>query len=446
MIKSVSNQLLIELSSRAKSAAYAFAVIAVFIFFDKFDAIVFGSSIQVLSSIVILCSIFRVYSSNRIMSTAVASEKNKYILYSSVVISSVAYSLIFSLAAYERGFSDSSALIRSLIMYSFVVGTPVTLSYVLSLQYFYVLITFVPQILIYSYLIMVGREPFHLGFIYVFIVATFYTIKQGHAHRKLVIEKILNELQLEAKNQELVVSQQQFLEQSVWAIHATRLASVGEMAAGMAHEINTPLAIISLRVDSLEQHLLFENKDQKVLKIIFSIRSAVDRIAKIVNGLRTYARQSEGDSKVIVNIDTLIRETLDFCQEKFKHNQINLIFNETVARRIECRSVQISQILINLLNNAFDAVVDLPMGERVIKIEVKQADKMIEILVSNSGPAIDKKTQEKLFQPFFTTKEIGKGTGLGLGISKNLANHHGGDLQYLPNLATTTFCLRLPIV
>ncbi len=98
--------------------------------------------------------------------------------------------------------------------------------------------------------------------------------------------------------------------------------------------------------------------------------------------------------------------------------------------QIDCRPVQISQIVINLFNNAYDAMEEANLDPRFIRLTCHVEQDHVFLTVSNPGRQIEARIQEKLFQPFFTTKEVGKGTGLGLSISKSMAKQHNGDLNY----------------
>ncbi|RYG53799.1 HAMP domain-containing histidine kinase, partial [bacterium] len=125
------------------------------------------------------------------------------------------------------------------------------------------------------------------------------------------------------------------------------------------------------------------------------------------------------------------------------NNGINVTLSDfPTTLTIECRRVQISQVLINILNNAFAAVLGHP--EKSVKLHVHDSGDMVEISISNSGPQIPPELAHKIFQPFFTTKGVGKGTGLGLSISKGLIENHGGDISLDLSAPETRFVIVLP--
>src|SRR5262249_54178985 len=131
------------------------------------------------------------------------------------------------------------------------------------------------------------------------------------------------------------------------------------------------------------------------------------------------------------------------CSERLRRNSIQLkIQHGSPNLKIECRSTEISQVLLNLLNNALDAV--QPLDQKWISIDVADAGNDVEIAVTDSGPGIPAHLRDKIAQPFFTTKEIGKGTGLGLSISRGIAEAHHGGLFLDPVCANTRFIVCLP--
>ena len=228
---------------------------------------------------------------------------------------------------------------------------------------------------------------------------------------------------------------------------SARLSALGEMAGGIAHEINNPLAIINLRTHQLAQ-LAVKGKfsPNDVLDIAGAIESTSIRISKIVKSLQTVARESEQDPFEFVSLKAILNDTLELCFQRMKKHGIELIIEGIDGIEIECRRVQISQVLINLFNNAFDAVVGLE--KRYIVVSARELgmgqEDHIEISVIDSGSGIARELAQKIFQPFFTTKGPGKGTGLGLSISKGMIEAHDGFIWLDTDHPTTRFVIVLP--
>lgn len=226
----------------------------------------------------------------------------------------------------------------------------------------------------------------------------------------------------------------------------SRLSAIGEMAAGIAHELNNPLAIISNKVQLLAK---MQSKDklqpEKLETELNELNDTCKRISKIITGLKSISRDNEKDPMIPVSMKQTIEDALILCQERFKINEINLSIDLDIDEKIMVsgKAAQLSQVFLNLLNNAFDAVVG--SNNRSITIRSIQNKGRLLIEVENSGEPIKKDIRDKIMQPFFTTKEVGKGTGLGLSISKRIINDHGGKFT-LKDSDQTCFVISLEIV
>jgi len=233
-------------------------------------------------------------------------------------------------------------------------------------------------------------------------------------------------------------------DQQARMVSSSKMSALGEMAAGIAHEINNPLAIISGRINQIQRYLDKKQDDPTKLASLFkNVEDTVARISKIVQSLRSFARDGQTDPYSAWQISKIVDETLVLCKERFVKSGVELdVHNPHESLSIECRPSEISQILLNLLQNSFDAIQDLERAKK-ISIAVFDIGSNIEIHVSDNGPGISKDVRDKIMQPFFTTKPIGKGTGLGLSVSMGIAESHNGRL-FLKDDAKTTFCLSLP--
>lgn len=252
------------------------------------------------------------------------------------------------------------------------------------------------------------------------------------------------EQKVKDRTEELSGAMESLAEKQQMLNQATKMSALGEMAGGVAHEINTPLTSILITAElmlmKLDQAQLPELKRESD-----TIIQTVKRISSIVQGLRKFSRSNGSDAKSFVLVEDLIQDTLSFCQEKFKNNGVGLKIKPSPKDfKIYCVEEQVSQVLLNLLNNSFDAVISLP--EKWIEIEIVETEMEKEIWVSDSGSGISPALQEKIMQPFFTTKAIGKGTGLGLSISQGIMAAQGGQLVYNPNSTNTQFRLIFPKV
>jgi signal transduction histidine kinase len=204
-------------------------------------------------------------------------------------------------------------------------------------------------------------------------------------------------------------------------VQSTKISALGEMAGGIAHEINTPLGSIMLNAEMMLE-LIDKETQPEIASVAQSIIKTVNRISKIILGLRRFSRQ-----------------------EKIRMNSVKLTVSVPEGVSVNCVPEQISQVLLNLITNAYDACSDIAPNERFIAVEGKVCEGgKVHLSVTNAGPAIPESVQAKLMQPFFTTKPVGKGTGLGLSISKGIIEEHGGSLTYDKFSPTPRFVIELP--
>jgi signal transduction histidine kinase len=235
-------------------------------------------------------------------------------------------------------------------------------------------------------------------------------------------------------------------EQTKMLFQAAKMQSLGEMASGIAHEINNPLSSIGNLAELItilaESDL--KDKDPKLLIYANQINKLVFRTSKIIKGLKIFAREGENDPHQDVPVKSVLNEALTLCESKLKNSDIDLSVNQNhLDEIISCNPTQIAQVILNLMNNSFDEIKD--NSEKWINFKVtKPNDSKIEIRVTDSGKGISDKVAERLFQPFFTTKEVGKGTGLGLSISKGLIELHHGTLTVDKTSKNTCFVITLP--
>jgi len=225
---------------------------------------------------------------------------------------------------------------------------------------------------------------------------------------------------------------------------SAKFSALGEMAAGVAHEINNPLTIIKGKASCLLAMVKAGRFDPvEYEKVITKIDSTVTRIARIVRGLRGLSRDAERDPLEPAELDQIFADTLELCAARIRNEGIDLRVDTGAPVRLDCRPAQISQVLLNLLGNAADAVA--PLAEKWIELKVESQGTHLRIAVTDSGRGIEPAVAEKIMRPFYTTKEAGKGTGLGLSITRKIAEAHGGTLVLDPSAPNTRFVLTLPV-
>ena len=227
---------------------------------------------------------------------------------------------------------------------------------------------------------------------------------------------------------------------------SARLSALGAMAGGIAHEVNNPLAVIHALASDLEE--LAERSAVPPDEMAHGARQIVqyaDRIARIVKSLRYIAREGARDPFDTASVADIVAHALNLCAERFRGNSVSLLTDPVDPQlRIECREVQISQILTNLLQNAFDAALERP-GEKWVRLSVAASADLVKFSVVDSGKGVSPELRGQIMEPFFTTKAVGKGTGLGLSISRQIAEEHGGTLTLDEGTGHTCFSLCIPV-
>lgn len=228
---------------------------------------------------------------------------------------------------------------------------------------------------------------------------------------------------------------------NIQLIQSQKIASIGRMAAGVAHEINNPLSAILIFADMLKNSL----KDNA--QYFADIQEIVDqtlRCKRIVTDLLEFSRKSAGKTSSF-SLETFLTKCLDLLVHKAQFQNIDVTTDiEKDMPNLVGDMSQLQQVFTNLLVNAADAMEG--KGKLSIRAWCERERGMFVIRVSDTGPGIPENLRDKIFDIFFTTKPVGKGTGLGLGISQNIIKIHGGNLSFeCPPQGGTTFIVELPL-
>lgn len=229
--------------------------------------------------------------------------------------------------------------------------------------------------------------------------------------------------------------------------HINRLNMLGEMVAGIAHEINQPLTAIITRCSAACRRIDSDNPDIDKLRIALEvIEHQAQRSGDIIQRLRGMANRYN-DKGEISNLGALVQQCIEFAEidGRIKDVHIKRDFNGKL-RSILGDPVQIQQVILNLISNATDAMGHLPINDRRILVSIKNHDKKeVQVAVADCGSGISAETESKLFQSFFTTKE--SGMGMGLSISRSIIFAHGGSFWFTRNTERgVTFHFTLPII
>jgi C4-dicarboxylate-specific signal transduction histidine kinase len=288
-------------------------------------------------------------------------------------------------------------------------------------------------------------------------------------------------LDIQEKNQHLQQTLQMLQQTQTQLIQAEKMSSLGQVVAGIAHEINNPITFISGNIEHAREYTeeLFEllalyeqnspnlhpaiakrlaEMDLEYLRedlenLFNSMERGSDRISKIIRGLRNFSRLDESERKA-VDLHEGLDSTLMILQHRLKasseYSEIEIVKDYGKLPLVNCHASQINQVFLNILTNAIDALTQFPgIDYPRIQITTKMSDaQTVKIYIADNGPGMDESVRQKVFDPFFTTKPVGQGTGLGLSISYQIiTEQHRGQLQCFSQPGKgATFAIVLPIL
>lgn len=217
-------------------------------------------------------------------------------------------------------------------------------------------------------------------------------------------------------------------------IQAEKLATIGTLAGGVAHEINNPLAAILTNA----QMLLADNMSLEAKESLELIEEAAERCRVIVQKLMKYSRKSPGeDIRDGINLSDVVETTLSLLKYQLEQENVEVEMDLKIKSNIQANANELSQVFTNLIVNARDAVVSKSNGRKIV-IQGEENDSKVVVHVEDNGSGIPPEVIPKIFDPFFTTKDVGKGTGLGLSIVHGIIQKHGGKIEVKSKVGTGT--------
>ncbi len=233
----------------------------------------------------------------------------------------------------------------------------------------------------------------------------------------------------------------QRLEAEQQLIQASKMATLGEMATGIAHELNQPLSVIktasSFFIKKLESNKAIEN--DVLTKMLYKIDNNVDRAGRIINHMRQFARKSDLDLEK-VQLNQVLANAFEIFSQQLKLRGIEVVWDiDDQLPIIQADASRLEQVMINLLINARDAIEErwgprpAEAADKKITLKTESDGHRVRCRICDTGTGVPANLRDKIFEPFFTTKEVGKGTGLGLSISYRIVNDCGGTIRVIPN-------------
>jgi signal transduction histidine kinase len=283
---------------------------------------------------------------------------------------------------------------------------------------------------------------------------------------------------LQATLEDLRSAQQQL-------IQSEKLASIGQLTAGIAHELNNPINFVSSNAQSLKRDFidvkeiisLISNLDSEssslkedylavcnkmsqldipftmneIDELLLGVEDGANRTTEIVRGLRIFSRM-DGNQTVMANLNELLSSTLIILRSNLKDEADVIVELSENVPDISCQPGKLNQVFMNIITNAAHATMEteLPRSDRKVRVRtrlVKDKDsKFVQVEISDNGVGMSEQTQAQIFNPFYTTKEVGKGTGLGLSIVKGILDDHNATIEISSKVDDgTTFLLSFPL-
>ena len=278
---------------------------------------------------------------------------------------------------------------------------------------------------------------------YVAIIGLLFSTLLTLLFYSLCMNKEIKE-KLNVKKLHLIAMNKDFKASKSKLIQSNKLSSLGEIATGIAHEINQPLQVICIHAEICQESL--QKQDYRLVNKSFStVISQVERIEKIVKQVGSFGRDSEFDSYNLEPPAKIFENVIDIVINQY--NQENVELRQVLPSSLPpilCNKIQIEQVLVNLLINAKDAVEEC--DEKVVFIKAHDKKGKLYIEVSDSGSGISPCKLDEIFTPFYTTKALGRGTGLGLSISDSIIHQHKGEFLVSSELTKgSTFTVILPL-
>lgn len=281
----------------------------------------------------------------------------------------------------------------------------------------------------------------------------------------LVIRDVTKEHQRETelfqRNGDLEIAYARLRDAQDQAIRAEKLASIGQLAAGVAHEINNPIAYVKSNLNALRRHLprllaMTGNHGHHVADdgeedpaalaadiqdMILESLEGVERVSKIVSDLKDFSRQDQLDNWVTADINAGLQSTLNIVWNELKY-KANVVRDLGEIPPVECLPSQLNQVFMNLLVNAAQAIEQ----QGIITVTTDHVDGEVRISIGDDGQGIPEDVLPRIFDPFFTTKGTGEGTGLGLAISYGIIAKHHGTIEVTSSPGDgTLFLIKIPV-
>lgn len=449
--KKIADDLKREAFERSPIASKIFICIGIISFF--FGTILKSDyAISLISASITFINISRLHLSNTVFKAKIISDIKLKLLKKIIKVNSILFSLLYLQVILNYELKSIEGISAVILLTGVSAGAATSLSSLKKEQlFFYISVILVPGLLMLLYFLSNEKKEylycgilFSLGFVYFMNQSKIiYTLLiEGYKkHHELEREK----LHLNTTLESLKITQNELLNERTKSINSERLATIGKFASGLAHEINNPLTISNGQVLKIRKVISdLQNQDQKIKieEYLEKITSLNFKISSIIKDLRSFAGESnENEEMSKVSLTDLIDKTLSTIREKIFNSNIHLNINdESNSSLIFVQKNRVSQAIYNVINNAYESFDDKGIN-KTINIHIKQLRHEIHLYIEDNGIGILPENAIKIFDPFYTTKEVGKSTGLGLSVARGILLANNSKIVLLKNTKMTTFLI-----
>lgn len=436
-----------EIANRSIPAAISYVPFGILVFFYRFNVEKLWLPVQAASVGVIFASALRLFAS-RTLDPEDRTRTGWRLIRIGVWVSTLCWSIIFTAAAWELQASGAHYVAAMVMMIGFVAVSLITLAYDPWLFFPFNIALSTPPSLIALYYCGQKHSVGHGVMAISALVFLGYQCLQYRQQRKAIEERLRTQVDLEDMNFALKESQDALVEQTLQLVQSNKASALSDMAGGLSHEVNNSLMVILGTLRQLEGSL--KGEDQLTLdrrKKIDRMAQAIFRINTVIDGLKYFSQEREHRPLERVALSDVIDQALGYVSQMLRAHGVELTVDEVPGVEIEAHSMELTQAIFTLVKNAQEAVSKLKdPGEHWVRFRFGTTETLVRVRISNGGPRMSSDTREKLFQPFFSTKDVGQGSGLSLSIAKGILREHRGDLYLDEGEEFTCFVIELPRV
>ncbi|WP_409477261.1 sensor histidine kinase [Pseudobdellovibrio sp. HCB154] len=444
----VETQLKNELVKRSRSAAPAFIAISMIFFFAPLGLEgQLGVVARLLLAAAFVVALIRYFYCKKALKleTQAAFDKAYMAIEKVIWVHSLSWALFFGMALINASDINTNFVIAYLSYIGFMTSSIASLSVVPEISKKYQYAMGIAAFVAVGVDAVINRDYGLFSFCVISFVFMVYVLRQSKDY-------YLQNRSYYQQQWDLLLANDNLIKETTRAEGAARMAAVGRLAAGVAHELNSPLMAASVSLQQtqrlVENELAKNAMQERVAENLSLALRSTEKMSKIINAMRSLEPAGKTDRHIReFTVGELIQNFKDLTAERIKKESIDLqFFSDNEDLKFSSDATIVNQVLLNLFTNAVEAFKRNPEQKtRQVRIVIKQKDNVLIISMANNGPLIETDLRGKIFIPFFTTKELSQGVGLGLNVSQSLLESVGGQLWLDKDTDMTQFSISIPM-